>query len=167
MESKNKNADLSSSDGINVPQSANGESGAGELEKIRSILFGEQIRSTEDRLANLEKQLLAKMNKAHKAIEARLDALEESLSDRTKDLAELQNDVKEQKQEIEADLKTMDASLREAIDSTASTASEDMEAKTDAMSQAFESSLGRMEKEKVNRGQLSDLLSQLAQSLEK
>ena len=162
MEAKKDHADLASSEGINMPQSSSAENG-GELEKIRSILFGEQIRSTEDRLASLEEQLMAKMADAHKAIEARLDALEKKLDDSSK---ELQKDLKSQKRDIELDLKKMDEALRETIVSAASTVAHDFETKTDALSEALEDSLGQLQKEKVNRNQLSEILAQLAKSLE-
>ena len=168
MEAKNEHADLAASESINVHQSSNGDhGGSGELEKIRSILFGEQIRSTEDRLSRLEDQLMAKMAEAHKAIETRLDALEEKLEDRSKDIGDLKSGLKSQRKEIDSDLKKIDEALRETIVSAASTVAHDFETKTDALSQALEDSLGQVQKEKVNRKQLSDLLSQMAQSLDK
>ena len=78
----------------NRPNSQNGEAdelGSGNIEKVRDILFGGQMRDYERRFARLEERLLQETNEMKEDVRKRLTALEafvkkevESLADRIK-----------------------------------------------------------------------------------
>ena len=166
MEATNDHADLSvSGEHLSVSQASQPESATAELEKVRSILFGEQIRSTEDRLARLEERLIEKLAKTEARLEARLDDFEKKLSRRTDDIGDLKKGLDDHQKSISEELKKVDEALRETIISAASTVASDFESKTEALSQALEDSLGQLQQAKVDRSKLASIFSQLAEGL--
>lgn len=166
MEANNTHTDLSvSEEHMTVPAAPQTDTAMAELDKVRSILFGEQIRSTEDRLAKLENSLLDKLKSVQDRIEARLDEIDKKLVDRKKDIDTLETNLGDHKKAIADELKKVDEALRETIVSAASTVAQDFQEKTDALSQALEDSTGQLQKAKVDRHKLAALLSQLAEGL--
>lgn len=87
----------------NRPNSQNGEAddlGSGNIEKVRDILFGGQMRDYERRFARLEERLLQETNEMKEDVRKRLTALEafvkkevESLADRIKNEHEERTDA--------------------------------------------------------------------------
>jgi hypothetical protein len=89
----------------NRPNSQNGEAaaddlGSGNIEKVRDILFGGQMRDYERRFARLEERLLQETNEMKEDVRKRLTALEafvkkevESLADRIKSEHEERTDA--------------------------------------------------------------------------
>ena len=186
MKSNNTHTDVSVSEEPSE-HSALGANGTGELEKVRNILFGEQIRMYDDRIARLEERLKAELLGARTRIEDQVSALEEKMEERLSqidkllaaegvsrsqdlesiksELSALETTFSEHKESMDTEIKKMDASLRETIVTAASTVVHDFEEKTEILSNALEDSVNQLQKDKINRTQLSEMLAHIAKEL--
>ena len=194
MKSNNSHTDVSvteeESNGqeeLNETSLSHATAGMGELDKVRNILFGEQIRYYDDRISHLEERLMAELANARTRIEDHVNSLEQKVEEGLSklddhleaekasnqnnvdalkgELKELKSTIDQQRDTFESELKQVDETLRETIVSAASTVAQDFEAKTDSLAHALEDSVGQLQKEKLQRSQLSELLTQLADKL--
>ena len=153
----------------------------GELDKVRSILFGEQIRVYEERMAEMDTRVGNAIDEMRRLLDERLQSMEKTLQDRLdgldqrmeteqsdrkqleslvtgdfkdihaqfeKNQSDLTDTLNELKQRIKSDQKDLSKSLHEKI-----------EALTDTM--------GSINQEKTNRTHLAQLLTHIAQELER
>jgi hypothetical protein len=159
-----------------------------ELDKVRSILFGEQARAHELRITRLEARLResmdavrAEMLERHKELEAFIQARSEEWTRALEDEVKAQggqneifdeglkttNDfVREQAERQEQRLQETSASLREALDGESTAIVQDLNQKIDALSQALEKAVGRLNGEKLNRQHFARMLTQMVKQIE-
>lgn len=161
-----------------------GASGVENVDKIRDILFGNQMRDYERKFARLEERIMNEVTRLREESSRRLDGLEsyikkeiESVSGRLKNeqndrvdgekrLAdELSKTAKLQEKKLadmdnHFDSATRD--LRQQILDQSKTLSEEIGRKYDETSNALERAAGELREEKVDRSALSGLLTEMA-----
>ena len=109
----------------------------GELEKVRSILFGEQIRIYEERMKKIE------------------DGLNEKI-------AQISGVLEDFKQSQEEKLDALDKSLVSTLETQTRNLEQDFKEKIEALAKEFRDSLGKLEGNALNRAKFAKLLTDLA-----
>ncbi|MFZ1983449.1 MAG: hypothetical protein WAU91_03495 [Desulfatitalea sp.] len=168
--------------------SFNAEAGdAGSMEKIRDILFGNQVRDFERRFARMEEHLSKSAADLRDEVNKRLEALErffkeelETLKDRIKGEAEKRSDAEKR---LGDDLKGSSAALSKAIQQAEEKSSEratelrqqilqqskelisEIQAKHEQAGRAIAQAAERLEESKINRGTLAEYLVDVAMRL--
>jgi hypothetical protein len=85
MENKSAKKSSARSKRADIPAEAD------RVDKIRDLLFGEQMVGYEQRFAKLEKQLTEKIDRLSASVQAKLDALDDAAVKREKLAQELEN----------------------------------------------------------------------------
>jgi hypothetical protein len=168
--------------------SFNAEAGeAGSMEKIRDILFGNQVRDFERRFARMEEHLSKSAADLRDEVNKRMEALErffkeelETLKDRIKNEAEKRSDAEKR---LGDDLKGASAALSKAIQQAEEKASErttelrqqilqqskeligEIQAKHEQSGRAIAQVAERLDESKINRGTLAEYLVDIAMRL--
>lgn len=159
----------------------------GELEKVRSILFGEQIRAHEARLAEVEDVLRSEVQGLREEMTARFTALEASMmalagrleerldaeasrrgaNDATQkvELASLAEGLQKTAQAFQERIETLDQSTRTALEERAGDVSAQLTARLDALAAEVERAASGLDAAKVDRKQLATFMNQLADRL--
>jgi len=175
----------------NETRRADADSGAGQgvenLDKVRDILFGTQIRDTERRFGRLEERLVKETVDLRDETRKRLESLEaftkkelSSIVDRLKGeqgqrgeaVKELAAELKEQAKVFQQRSTELGEQLAEAqreirqelLDQTKSLRDELAAARADSAAE-LERASGELRSEKVDRASLADLFNQLAARL--
>lgn len=163
------------------------ELAAGNIDKVRDILFGGQMRDYERRFASLEERLLKETSEMKDDVRRRLSALEtfvrqetESLAgrittehdertDATKDLA---RDASEHAKAFEKKTGQLDdligrvqRELRQQVLDLQSTMSDDLRQKVDGVVAQLNRESGALRHEKTDRATLAALLTEMAMRL--
>jgi hypothetical protein len=160
------------------------EEGEGNIEKIRDILFGSQMRNLEKRLSRTEERLIKEVSDLRGETWKRLDSLEgflkkevESLLDRikteqgsrTQALSELTKELKETVKTFEKKLTQVDdqisktsRDLRQQILDQSKSLSEDARRKNQEVLAALELVAQELRADKIDRSALSELLTEMA-----
>lgn len=168
--------------------SFNAEAGdAGSMEKIRDILFGNQVRDFERRFARMEEHLSKSAADLRDEVNKRMEALErffkeelETLKDRIKNEAEKRSDAEKR---LGDDLKGASAALSKAIQQAEEKASEratelrqqilqqskelisEIQAKHEQAGRTIAQVAERLDESKINRGTLAEYLVDVAMRL--
>jgi hypothetical protein len=168
--------------------SFNAEAGeAGSMEKIRDILFGNQVRDFDRRFARMEEHLSKSAADLRDEVNKRMEALErffkeelETLKDRIKNEAEKRSDAEKR---LGDDLKGASAALSKAIQQAEEKASEratelrqqilqqskeligEIQAKHEQSGRAIAQVAERLDESKINRGTLAEYLVDIAMRL--
>lgn len=159
----------------------------GELEKVRSILFGEQIRAHEARLAEVEEALRSDVQGLREEMTARFTALEASMmalagrleerldaeasrrgaDDTTQraELAGLAEGLQKAQQTLQERIESLDRSTRASLDERAGDVSAQLTARLDALAAHVEQAAAGLDAAKVDRRQLATFMNQLADRL--
>lgn len=162
------------------PSPSSSSSGLAELEKVRNILFGEQVRAHEDRLARLEERLMVEIRSVRSRLETRIEKLEVSFGQKLRtlearldneratrkgDVELLRTDLGEQKAALLDEIHQVNDTLREALNATAVSLTEELHEKTSSLGRNLNASVGTLQESKVNRAQLADMLSEIVKGL--
>lgn len=159
----------------------------GELDKVRSILFGEQIRMYEERMERMENGLktdLAALRSDMKAqikdmderfkvqFDELIERLEKEVHSRetqdeaiTRDLGQLTETFEDFKISQGKQLEALDGSLLATLESRTHNLETDLREKIEAMSAELKAGLDRLELSAVHRARFADLLSGLAREI--
>jgi exonuclease VII large subunit len=129
--------------------------GPEDIDKIREILFGAQVREHQRRFAALDKQLQAEAENIRKETKKRFDALDKELE---KQVAELTAWIEEETEERIASLNALTAEL----EGTARSLSAELtRSHKDAM-KALDNAVKQLTKEKTDRVALSTMFTEFA-----
>lgn len=174
--------------GINKSQLPSGDfTGSGGIDKVRDILFGNQMRDYEKRFALLQERLLQETATLRDDTRKRLDSLEtylkqevESLTDRLKNQqAEQDKAVKELAQEHKDAVKSLedkiatvdeetsksDRNLRQQILDQSKSLSDEIRQKYEEMLSVLEREAKTLRTDKTDRSTLAALFAELAMRL--
>jgi seryl-tRNA synthetase len=163
------------------------EQGPGNVDKIRDILFGSQMRDYEVRFARLEESLRKESSDLRESTKKRLDALEGYIK---KELESLESRLKSEKQErteshgaVSADLKSTAASLTKKISDVenqngqaqrelrkelleqSNKLSEEIRAKNEELASVLDRRVQELRNDKTDRAALANLLTEVAMRL--
>ena len=159
-------------------------SSGGNVDQIRDILFGSQMKDYERKFSRLEERILKEVSRLKEESNKRFDSLEtfmnkevESLSDKLKSekesrddsvnelLTELNNTAKS----LEKKLRTLESStekdvraLRQSIMDQSKTLLSEISHKHDEGMTIFDRSVNELRDEKITRSTLSGLLTEVA-----
>jgi hypothetical protein len=158
--------------------------GSGNVDKIRDILFGNQMRDYEKRFVRLEERMLKEVSNLKDELKKGFDSLEtyvkkelEILSDRQK---MEQDDRTAAIQEVSRDLKETATGMEKKISNTedqlnkrardlhdqilmqSKTLSEEVQKKHEAITSALEREARELQNDKVDRSSLGELLMEMA-----
>ncbi len=161
----------------------------GDLDKVRSILFGAQSQQIEQRFAALESRLEHDLGVLREAVAGRFDKLEAALkkehetfterlkaerqqraeADRhlDKELQALARSLQEHRNQLDDTIAEMERKLRAQLDEQAKTASQTTSQQFEALSQRLEEAVADLRNAKTDRTGLADLLDQLSAQLRK
>ena len=160
---------------------------AGNVDKIRDILFGAQIREYGNRFVRLEENLLKETAAIRDDTKKRFDALEtfvrhqfDALQERLKnerderasslkqvarDLSEIEGTLTHRIQELEEQTSQSDRHLRLELLQQSKAFTEDLRRKQDETSALLESRLQELHRNKTDRAALASLFTELAMRL--
>lgn len=173
---------------VDSVQGAAGElSGAGNVDKIRDILFGGQMRDYERKFARLEERLLKESTELRDELKKRFDALEgyigkevDSLGDRLKaEHGERAEAVKELAQELKGLAKAMERrtgqleehatkshrELRQQLFDQSKTLSEEIQQKADELAAVLARHVDELRSDKTDRTALAALFAEVSMRL--
>jgi hypothetical protein len=161
--------------------------GSGNIEKIRDILFGSQIREYEKRFVRIEERLNKEINKLRDDLKKRLDALESHLNqeidllndsqktekeDRSVALVELSRNFKDTTVNIEKKIGQLEEQLNKRVRELHENAlnqskslSEDLHKKHEEVSTELEKQSEELQTSKLDRSYMSELLMEIAMRL--
>ena len=165
-------------------QPGNDDAGGANVDKIRDILFGNQMRDYDRKFSNLEDRLMKEVSRAREESGKRLEALEnfikkelQSISDRQKnEESERKQSVKAMGNEWEKAAKDLDqkmsnldsqlsagaSDLRQQILEQYQNLSSEMSSKYNELTEMQERIASELREDKVDRSALSALLTDLA-----
>lgn len=180
---KNK-PNLSAGGHDGTPTPSGGISGVGNVEKIRDILFGAQMRDYERKFARLEERILKEVTRLREETTKRFEALENHINKEVESLIDglkaEQTGRKELAEELSAELqKTAETfekkrtkledqlgksatDLGQQILDQSKTLSDDIRKKIDETMEALDQAARELRDEKVDRSTLADLLTEIA-----
>jgi hypothetical protein len=163
------------------------DAGGGNLEKVRDILFGAQLRDTDKRFSRLEERLAQDLAELREDTRKRFDALEsfvrselESLSQRLKteqservsSARELTNAIKETTDSIGARISALDEEtserqreLRQQILEQSKSLSEDLRQRSEQLTTTLNREVRDLQTEKTDRAALAALFTEMAMRL--
>jgi hypothetical protein len=162
---------------------------ATSLDKVREILFGQELRKNDQRFSKMEERLVKELTALGSDTKKRLDALDSvsraeldglskavrlESSEREALGKELARAMQEIAKAVDKKLAQADAQFVKALRETQAELSAEVRALREEVKKAIEESTVEAEKrtrqiqaQKLDRGQLASLLIELAQSLEK
>ena len=161
-----------------------GVDGAGNVDQIRDILFGNQMRDYDRRFQRLEEGIRKEVADLRDDTKSQLEALEEHLrkemadvraalaresKDRVEadrklgdDLKKTSDETYERIRELESDLDARAAELRDQILAQSKALSEDIQSRDDRLSAELSQTANELQESKVDRGTLAQLLVDVA-----
>jgi DNA repair exonuclease SbcCD ATPase subunit len=159
----------------------------GDLESVRSILFGAQIREFDRRIAKLEEQLVRSLETMRDTLNRRFDALEAFAKEEvgavnkrlaaeqqqrtdghehmTGELRDLAKALKEQRAQLEEQVAESERSLRARLLDQAKSLTEDLQQKADALTALTERHVEELRTDKADRLALAELFDGVAMRL--
>lgn len=171
----------------NIEQSKSIDARMGELDKVRNILFGEQIRLYEERmqhmedglktdLATLRSDLKAQIKDMDDRFKVQFDEMFELMGKEThsrenqdeaiaRDLSQLTETFEDFRISQGKKLEALDGSLLATLESRTHNLESDLREKIDALSAELKTALDRLEMSAVHRARFADLLSGLAREI--
>ena len=173
--------------GASRPQVSGGETAGGNIDKIRDILFGNQMREYERRFSRLEERLVKEFTDSRDETKKRLDSIEvyvrqeiEALNEVLKKqqnaqeqaIRELSQDYKNQINSLDQKMTQFDENLSRSGREVRQQILEQSKSLNDEMKQKFAEILNVVEREtqelrndKANRSTLSMLFAEMAMRL--
>jgi hypothetical protein len=164
-----------------------GELGSGNLEKVRDILFGAQVRDTDKRFSKLEERIAQEFHDLREDTRKRFDALEtfmkselESLSQRLKveqnerstAAKDLAHSIKETSDAIGGRISQLDEEtserqreLRQQILDQSKNLSDDIRQRSDLLTTTLNREVRDLQTEKTDRAALAALFTEMAMRL--
>ncbi len=155
--------------------------------KVQELLFGAKFREHAQRISHLEESLVRVAGELKQEWNSRFDLLESSLtrhvealtaqiksehegraqsiSGLLRDLNELGKTVASSTAQLDQQASTESRELRQCIDNQRQTLSTEMQKKSQELSNAMETALAELRREKVTRAVLAELFEKSAQSL--
>jgi hypothetical protein len=171
----------------NKPQITNTDLSGGNLDKIREILFGAQMRTHEKRIARLEERLLKETTDLKDEIKKRFDSLEvyikkeiDSLTDRVKvEERERAEAVRELSQEFRESSRSLDKRIVQLDDQTtrnyrelsqtildkSKNLSDELRQRCEELSLALDREAQELRSDKTDRTALAALFTEVAMRL--
>jgi hypothetical protein len=162
-------------------------SGGANLDKVRDILFGSQLREVERRFARLEERLIKETSDLREDVKKRLEALDSYMRKETESLAgqlkaehhdrmeshdSVSRDLKETGRSLERRLSTLDEQsskaqreLRQQMLDQHQRLSDDIRQKVDEVLAALARETGELRSDKADRAALATLLTEMAMRL--
>ncbi|ARA93442.1 hypothetical protein AWN76_009925 [Rhodothermaceae bacterium RA] len=167
------------------PEEALPESDPGSnVDKIRDILFGSQMRDYEQRFVRLEERLLKESRELRDEMKRRFDALEtyvrqevetqtkhlrEERRERTEAIDELTDEVRGTRTALERRLGRLqeewtqsESALRQTILDQAKAMTDDLQQQNAALTEALERAVAELRERKTDRAALAGLLQEMA-----
>jgi len=163
------------------------ELGGGNLEKVRDILFGAQMRDADKRIARLEERVAQDMADFRDETKKRFDALESFIrnefdtlsqrlkaeqTERTASSKELAHSIKEASDELSSRITTLDdetagrqRELRQQILDQSKSLSEDIRQRSDQLGATLNREVRDLQSEKTDRTALAALFTEMAMRL--
>ncbi|MEZ4700681.1 MAG: hypothetical protein R2834_10160 [Rhodothermales bacterium] len=163
------------------------DGGMGELEKVRSILFGEQIRAYESRLAQVEGVLNGRIDALRGDMMERFDAMEASIkalagrleerldgegaqragsdAERRAEIAEVGNRLQAAEETLGQRLDAVAQEHREALKARADALMDTLTARVNELSHNLQHTHTQLDANKIDRVQLAAFMNQLADQL--
>jgi hypothetical protein len=162
---------------------------ATSLDKVRELLFGQELRKNDQRFSKIEERLVKELTALGSDTKKRLDALDSmsraeidgltktlrmEASERETQGKELARALQELAKLVDKKIAQADAQFLKALREAQAELSSEVRALREEMKQAVEESKSelnaysrQLQSQKLDRGQLASLLIGLAQSLEK
>lgn len=159
----------------------------GELDKVRSILFGEQIKVYEERIAQIEDGLKQNLEVLGSDINEQIKALDERFKSQFDEILELlgkeTHSRENQKDTLSRELEKMssvfdafkesqqgrlhqlDESMKASLQAESQRMDSALREKVEALSVEFKEGLSRLEQGTLNRMQFADLLASIAEEI--
>ena len=163
------------------------DAAAGNVDKIREIIFGGQMRDYDRRFSKLEQRLLNESEHLHRDLDKRIDDLEplvrkelHKLGDHVqkergermeadkrlrKELQELDEKTAQRASELDEKLNTEAREIRDQLRNQDKALRDAMREMRDELSKALASETDRLSADKVSRGALADLMTEVAMRL--
>lgn len=152
----------------------------GDLDQVRQILFGAESQEIQQRFANLEKHFSDVIDALRASVDERFKAMEASVKKQNDALSKRLNNEKEQRKEADAGLTASlkenrgqlddiiaetERALRASLEEEADKASNDRNARFEALTARLEQTAADLGDAKTDRHSLADLLDQLSAGL--
>ncbi len=159
----------------------------GELDKVRSILFGEQIRAYETRLRQIEaafagqigalrEEMADRFGSVDQVLNAMMTRIEEHMAkdrlanadrdaDRQADIAGLQERLDAAERAFADRMQTLEQEYRASLAARADALMATLHTQVEALTQQAQSAQARLDSDKVDRRQLASFMNQLADQL--
>lgn len=163
------------------------ETGAGNVEKIRDILFGNQMRDYERKFAHLEERIMSEVSRLREETGRRMEALEgyvnqefESLGGRLKgerqdraeadrklegELAGTSRSQKQKLNDMEERFGATSRELRQQILEQSRTLRDELARRCEETARVLDRATGELRAEKMDRSALAGMLTSLAMQI--
>lgn len=160
----------------------------GELDKVRNILFGDQIRIYEERVEKIENKFRKKLDQLGADISNQIKEMEDRSRAQYDEILELlgkeshtresqKDSIKEDFKELKNSLKEFSKAQQERLETFGKETSETLSAETgrletgfqerlDSMASQWQEAFERVEKEKLSGEQLAAILTRMAGDLD-
>jgi hypothetical protein len=150
--------------------------GSGNLDKVRDILFGGQMREVERRFARLEERLIKETQDLKEEVKRRLEALETFARKESESLAEQLRGERSERLESTRTLERRDTTLdeqlskgqrelRQQILEQHQRLSDDIRQKVDEVLASLARETGELRADKADRATIATLLTEMAMRL--
>jgi hypothetical protein len=150
--------------------------GGGNLDKVRDILFGGQMREVDRRFARLEERLLKETQDLKDEVRRRLEALESYARQETESLADQFRNERTERLESNRTLERRDAALdeqltkgqrelRQQLLEQHQRLTDDLRQKVDEVLASLARETGELRADKADRATIATLLTEMAMRL--
>lgn len=148
------------------PQSDVGEAmGAGNVEKIRDILFGAQMRDYEKRFAHLEERMHKELNDLRDDSKKRFGSVEKYIKSEIESLNDTTKSLEKKIGKVDEKLSKNSRDLRQQILDQSKSLSDDILKKHGETSAALDRVAQELGNDKADRAALSELFTEMAMRL--
>lgn len=150
----------------------------GNVDQIRDILFGGQMRAYEQRFDQIEERLNADMKRMHKDMDKRLSSIEDGLLKRLdqieqrvqkqrEDNNEVRSKLEKQLQEMEDRINQSSSQIQDELKNYNKDMRESLRSQRDELREAMDKSQKRLDDDKPARTELANLFSEFALRINK
>ena len=149
-----------------IPNAPKGDqAGAANLDKVRDILFGTQMREVDRRLVRLEERLLKETSELKVEVRNRLDAFEAYMRHESESLAGQIKTERRDREGVDEQLSKEQRELRQQLLEQHQRLSDDLRRKIDEVLEALAREAGELRSDKADRATLASLLTEMAMRL--
>ena len=139
--------------------------GSGNLDKVRDILFGNQMRDIDRRLGRLEERLIKETNEVKADLNNRLDAFNSYVRHEAESLAGRIDAEHRDRQGVDEQLSKEQRELRQQLLDQHRRLSDDLRRKVEEVLAALARETGELRSDKADRAMLASLLNEMAMRL--